>query len=123
MNTERGKIIKNIRKWRTTKKIGISTLNVTVRVLMLDTKRFTKSIFNQLPGYVLKDRSSLPEETATVKIVGYVALGGGANFTVLVNFNGELVRFESERHFSPYEDYMGNIWILRDSLDQIFISC
>jgi len=31
------------------KKIEISTLNISVNVLMLDNKRFTKSIFNQLP--------------------------------------------------------------------------
>ncbi len=59
------------------KKIELSTLNISVNVLMLDNKRFTKSVFNQLPFCKLfTDKLNTKEEIDSFfkvnQIIGYV---------------------------------------------------
>ncbi len=59
------------------KKIEISTLNISVNVLMLDNKRFTKSVFNQLPFCTLFDEKLNSEKEIDLffkqnDIIGYV---------------------------------------------------
>lgn len=76
------------------KVVEISTMNVSIRVLTLDNKRFTKSIYNQLPYRGFSNQ--IEKQSDTYQIIGYVSEGDKKDYCLLVNNNGRL-----ERHKFP----------------------
>jgi hypothetical protein len=119
------------------KKIEISTLNISVNVLMLDNKRFTKSVFNQLPEYsfdYLAHQFCIEESGLRLndghEIIGFVRNINGSNYT-LENIRGTLCKRSIDDSTSPIEHKSNKDKIMYNDLaeyieenySQIFISC
>ena len=104
------------------RKIEIATLNISVKVLMLDNKRFTKSVYKQLPHYVFpQSYEKYLVESETRQILGYVKDDSHAEYSMLINNNGVLQRWEYPRYYNEqfYREFEKSV----SKYSQIFISC
>ena len=112
------------------KKIEISTMNISVNVLMLDNKRFTKSVYNQLPNYGF-NKVLLKSQHSGIIILGFVKDNSLAGKSLLVNRNGVLERFSypiflhegNWQNDVDSEDEYDKYVTTCDNYGQIFISC
>lgn len=98
------------------KKIEISTLNVSIRILTLDNKRFTKSIYKQLPKlYFYPNILSWNEIT----ILGFVVDDSFAGKSFLINKEGILHRV----NYPHFNNTLGNTYHNNVSSFQEFSEC
>ena len=112
------------------KKIEISTMNISVNVLMLDNKRFTKSVYKQLPEYDF-DGELLMNPIQDVIIMGFVKDDSDAGKSVLVNYKGVLRRYDyplfywehSSKNTIDSEVECEKVEKVLNDYGQIFISC
>ncbi len=107
---------------RMDRKIEIATLNISVKVLMLDNKRFTKSVYKQLPHYVFpQSYEKYLVESETRQILGYVKDDSHAEYSMLINDNGVLQRWEYPSFYKEqlYREFEKSV----SKYSQIFISC
>lgn len=117
------------------RKIEISTLNVSINILMLDNKRFTKSVFNQLPADSAYPRDAIEIDNKGCgnillidgkdidgSPIGYVY--SDSNYWCLYNNDGVLYKYRICQSY-----YLENKHVIYERIDiekdfgQIFISC
>lgn len=106
-------------------------MNISINVLMLDNKRFTKSVYKQLPYYEFKPEI-LNGELGT-NLIGYVKDDSYVGFSLLVSKNNRLIRYSFPFFLDTFGDCIHNnvsseeeMYLYRDKifqLNQIFISC
>lgn len=95
-------------------KLEIKTLSVQIRVLTIDQKRFTKSVFDQLPWGILVDYN-MDEDCVVVnqQIIGYVRVSLNKHIQRIGLFvkDGQLFKAKGRRYtYLPsledgYDDY------------------
>lgn len=113
-----------LNKKKMNKKIEISTLNISVKVLMLDNKRFTKAVYKQLPHYILNDYyKEFIEESETRQILGYVKDDSYSEYSMLINNKGVLERWEYPRSYLYDKEFLDEFKKSVSKYSQIYISC
>lgn len=97
------------------KNISISTLSITIRTIVLDGKRFTKSVFNQLPETYLYLKKEGGGYSLSGEIIGFVRIPedpfrwillkrNGVLYKVLGKAHRDISNFESKYH--PHKSYL-----------------
>lgn len=103
------------------KKLEINTLSVQIKVLTIDQKRFTKSVFNQLPNLAKRNAICFDEGIFRQNLIGYVSSDGCR--TPLFEINGVLWRFLKPSITDELEDQVINkLWSTLTVDKQLFIS-